>query len=172
MQMNRSRLVLAVVASIIAIALTPLTALAATMYDLVRGVEVYATSTEGRFTGQASGNLPGYWYADVIHTPLSGSSATATIDGGTFDLVTNIRNQSTLVSGQFTGGSVVQTGGFSGCTNQTYLVNGTLSNVGAYGRQHHGTGTFAATLTHYRVSLLGRCLVYAASIAGYVTLQF
>ena len=159
--MNRSRLVLAVVASTIAISLTPLTALAATMYDSVRGVEVYATSTEGRFTGQASGNLPGYWYADVIHTPLSGSSATATIDGGTFDLVTNIRNQSTLVSGQFTGGSVVQTGGFSGCTNQTYAVKGALSNG----------GSFVATLTHYRVSLLGRCLVYAASIAGVVILN-
>ena len=170
--MNRFRLVLAVVASTIAISLTPLTAVAATNYhDSVRGVEVYATSTEGRFTGQAGGDLPGTWYADVIHTPLSGSPATATIDGGVFDLVTNLHNQSTLVTGQFTGGSVAQTGGFSDCTNQTYLVNGTLSNVGAYGRPHHGTGTFAATLTHYRASLLGYCLVYSASIAGYVTLQ-
>ncbi|GEM_PF-2217363 len=171
--MNRFRLVLAGVASTIAISLTPLTAVAAPTYqDSVTGVEVYATSTEGRFTGQASGDLPGLWYADVIHTPLSGSPATATIDGGVFDLNTDLHNQSTQITGQFTGGSVVQTGGSStDCMNQAYAVNGTLSNVGVYGRPDHGTGTFAATLTHYRISLDGYCVVYAASIAGYVTLQ-
>jgi hypothetical protein len=170
--MKRGRVVLAVVTSTIAISLTPLTAVAATTYhDSVRGLEVYATSTEGRFTGQAAGDLPGYWYADVIHTPLSGSPATATIGGGAFDLVTSLHNQSTLVTGQFTGGSVVQTGGLSDCTNQTYLVDGTLSKVGVYGGPAHGTGTFKASLTHYRVALHGYCLIYAASIAGNVTLQ-
>jgi hypothetical protein len=159
MQMNRIRLVLAVGAGTVAISLTPLTALAATPYhDTVRGIELSATSTEGRFAGQAGGDLPGYWYADVIHTPLNGSAA---ISGGTFVLATNVKNQATLVTGQFTGGSVVQTGGISGCTNQTYAVNGALSNG----------GSFVATLTHYRVSIYGHCLIYAASIAGLVTLN-
>jgi hypothetical protein len=171
--MNRFRLVLAGVGSTVAISLTPLTAVAApTYHDSVNGVEVYATSTEGRFTGQAVGDLPGLWYADVIHTPLGGSPATAAIDGGVFDLFTDLHNQSTQVTGQFTGGSVMQTGSSSECTNQTYTVDGTLSNVGVYGRPDHGTGTFAATLTHYRLSLGGYCVIYAASIAGYVTLQF
>lgn len=171
--MKRFRLGFAVVAGTIGISLTPLTAMAATTYnDSATGLEVYATSTEGRFAGQAGGDLPGYWYADVVHTPLSGSPATATIDGGVFDLDTNLHNQSILVSGQFTGGSVVQTGGISGCTNQTYAVNGTLSSVGVYGRPAHGTGTFAATLTHYRISIGGYCVIYAASIGGDVTLQF
>jgi len=172
--MKRFRLVLAVVASTVAISLTPLTALAATTkiyHDSVGGVEVYATTTEGRFTGQASGKLPGLWYADVIHTPLS-SSAAATISGGAFDLTTSLNNQPTLITGRFSGGTVMQTGGFSGCTNQTYAVDGTLSNVGVYGRPDRGKGTFVATLTHYRVSILGHCLIYGASIGGLVTLNF
>ncbi len=171
--MNRLRLVLAVVGTIVATCLTPLTAVAAPTYqDAVMGVEVYATSTEGQFTGQASGDLPGYWYADVVHTPLGGSPATATIDGGIFDLYTDLHNRSTLVTGQFTGGSVVQTGGFSDCADQTYAVTGTLSKVGVYGRPDHGAGMFAATLTHYRASLDGYCVIYAASIVGYVILEF
>ena len=172
--MKRFRLVLAVVASTVAISLTPLTAVAATTtkyHDSVGGVEVYATSTEGRFTGQASGNLPGFWYADVIHAQLS-STAAATISGGAFDLSTTLNNQPTLVTGQFSGGTVKQTGGFSDCTNQTYSVDGTLSKVGVYGRPDRGKGTFMATLTHYRVSIHGYCLIYAASIAGWVTLNF
>jgi hypothetical protein len=172
--MKRFRLVLAVVASTIAISLTPLTAVAATTriyHDSVGGVEVYATSTEGRFTGQAGGKLPGFWYADVIHTPLS-SSAAATISAGAFDLSTSLNNQPALVTGQFSGGTVTQTGGFSDCTNQTYAVDGTLSKVGVYGRPDRGKGTFVATLTHYRVSIYGYCLIYAASIAGLVNLNF
>ena len=172
--MKRFRFVLAVVAGIIAISLTPLTGVAATTKgykDSVGGVEVYATSTEGRFTGQASGKLPGLWYADVIHAPLS-STPPWIISGGAFDLSTSLDNQPTLVTGQFSGGTVKQTGGFSDCTNQTYAVDGTLSNVGVYGRPDHGKGTFMATLTHYRVSIHGYCLIYAASIAGWVTLNF
>jgi hypothetical protein len=174
MQMKRFRLVLAVVATTIAISLTPLTAVAATTkiyHDSVGGVEVYATSTEGRFTGQASGKLPGVWYADVIHEAL-GSTASPKIRGGAFDLSTSLDNQPTLVTGQFTAGTVKQTGGFRDCTNQTYAVDGTLSNVGVYGRPDSGNGMFMATLTHYRVSIHGYCLIYAASIAGWVNLNF
>jgi hypothetical protein len=171
--MNRIELVVAIAVGAIAVSLTPLTALAAPTYqDSVTGVEIYATSTEGQFTGQATGDLPGQWYADVMHTALSGSPETATINGGVFDLYTDLHNQSVLITGQFTGGSVTQTAGFSGCTDQTYAVDGTLSSVRVYGRPDHGSGTFAATLTHYRISLDGFCVTYAASIGGTVTLQF
>jgi hypothetical protein len=33
-----------------------------------------------------------------------------------------------------------------------------------------GTGHFAATLTHHRRSVLGRCWLYAATVGGTVTL--
>lgn len=155
-----------------AVAVMQTAALAASYSDAVSGVEIYATSTEGQFAGQASGDLPGYWYADVIHTPLSGSPETAAITGGSFYLSTTVHNQPSLVTGLFSGGSVVQTGGFAGCTNQTYSVTGNLTDVGLYGKRHAGTGTFAAVLTHYRYEAYGYCLTYAASIAGTVNLAF
>jgi hypothetical protein len=156
-----------------AVVLAALPAVAASQYlDSVSGIEVSATSTEGVFAGTAGGDLPGYWAATVDHTPLSGNPQTATIDGGSFDLLTVLHNKATHVVGSFTGGSVVQTGGFSGCVDQTYSVNGQLGDVGVYGRPDHGTGTFTATLTHYRISIDGYCIIYAASIAGTVLLDF
>jgi hypothetical protein len=166
----------AVFALIVAVAVCVIgmsTAYAARQYeDSVAGYEVYATSTEGVFTGTASGQLPGYWSADVLHTPLSGTPQTATIDGGTFNLYTELHNQATHVTGAFSGGSVVETAGFTGCADQVYAVTGHLINVGVEGRPDRGTGTFAATLTHYRVDLGGYCVIYAASIQGAVTLDF
>jgi hypothetical protein len=63
-------------------------AAAATTYtDTISGYEYYATSTDGKFAGTASGPLPGSWVADVQHTPLCLSCATtATITGGSFSL--------------------------------------------------------------------------------------
>jgi hypothetical protein len=160
----------------VATAVMPVTALAQThsYSDSVVGVEVYATSTEGVFTGSASGALPGTWTADVLHTPLSGTPATATITGGSFHLATALNKNGVLITGTFVydGGSVVQTGGFSGCVDQTYAVNGALDQVGVYGKADRGSGNFSATLTHYRVLVLGYCLTYGASIAGNVTLSF
>jgi hypothetical protein len=173
MSMRRSpKWILAVVVGLVALAMAQATALAAGYSDTVSGREIYATSTEGRFAGQAAGALPGYWYADVVHTPLTGSPETAAITGGIFDLSTTISGQPVLVTGLFSGGSVVQTGGFGGCTNQTYSVSGDLTNVGPYGGSQTGTGTFAAVLTHYRYSSYGYCITYAASIAGTVNLAF
>jgi hypothetical protein len=51
------------------------------------------------------------------------------------------------------------------CTNQVYTVDGSLRNVPVT-----GTGHFVATLTHHRRSVLGRCLLYAATVGGTVTL--
>lgn len=90
---------------------------------------MYATSTEGVFTGTASGALPGTSTADVLHTPLLGSpDQKATITGGSFDLATVLNTNDVLITGTFVndGGSVVQTGGSYGCVDQTYSVNGAL----------------------------------------------
>lgn len=137
-------------------------AYATTTYnDTVQGAEYYATSTQGRFAGYASGDLPGSWVAVVNHTPLSPN---ATITGGTFTL-----NGTTDASGTFTAGTVTQTAAGSGCRNQQYHLEGTLGNV-VVGAATGGTGTFSGTLTHYRYPLFGRCVTYSATIGGQVSL--
>src|SRR5688572_1852092 len=100
-------------------------AAAATTYsDTINGYEYYFTSTEGRFAGNASGSLPGYWNAQVQHTPLCLSCpTTATITGGSFSLSTRIEWSPTLVTGNFTGGTVQVTDPGAGCTNQTFAVD-------------------------------------------------
>src|SRR5919201_3503707 len=158
----RKALIASTVALIVAAVLAP-SALAAQQYqDSVSGVEVSATSTEGVFAGTASGDLPGLWAADVLHTPLSGSPESATITGGTFDLLTQYHNHYTDITGTFSGGSVVQTAGFTGCVDQVYAVTGQLVDVGILGKPDHGTGAFDATLIHHRILLNGNCVIYAA----------
>ena len=157
------------VALIVAMAF-PISATAATVSDsyAIRGFEYFATSTQGRFAGKASGSSgdSAAWNAVVNHTPLT---TTSTITGGAADLATS---NGVLVRGQFSGGSVTQTGGFSGCTNQTYDVVGTLEPVTRSDSNRTGTGSFSATLTHYRTSIFGRCVVYSASVRGVITLSF
>jgi hypothetical protein len=81
------------------------------------------------------------------------------------------RNEKTLISGSFTGGTIQVTHRGAGCTNQTFAVNGILDNVGPwYGG--HGSGTFSATLTHYRTSIFGSCITYGASVRGMISLSF
>ena len=163
--MGKRKVLLALVLAL-ALAAAPQAALAASYTDSIVGVEIYATSTLGVFTGSASGDLPGAWYAAVQHTPLSGSPQTATITGGSFKLRTT--DGETTVLGAFTGGSVTQTGGFSDCANQTYAVIGDL----AISAPATGTGSFSAVLTHYRAIIFGRCVTYAASVVGQVTLDY
>jgi hypothetical protein len=156
-----------------AVGLTARPALAATSYrDAVIGVEIAATATEGQFVGTAAGQLPGAWHITVDHQPLAGATPAA-ITGGSLGLATLLAGRPTTVTGVFSGGSVTQISGFSGCTNQTLVVSGTLADVGTQvGSQATGTGVFSATLTHYQVSIFGRCVAYSASIAGSVTLSF
>jgi hypothetical protein len=145
------------------------TATAAQTYnDTISGYEYAFTSTEGRFAGSASGALPGFWDADVRHTPLCLScTPTATITGGSFSLATG----SGLVSGRFTGGTVQVINAGSNCTNQTFAVNGVLGAVGRWSGGS-GTGLFSATLTHYRQRIFGSCVSYAASVNGTLSLTF
>jgi hypothetical protein len=165
----RKTLLSSVVISAAAVLLSPVTALAASHTDSVGGIEVFATSTTGVFTGTAGGSLPGVWSATVNHTPLGTS---ATITGGSFDVVSALGGLPAVVAGSFNGGSVVQTGGFHGCVNQTFNVNGSLVSVGVVGQPDTGTGSFAAVLTHLRFPFFGRCITYGATIKGTVNLNF
>lgn len=142
-----------------------------TYYDHVSGIETYATSTEGRFSGVATGDLPGAWQAVVIHDPLTGS-VPAAITGGSVALATVLGGSPATVNGSIAGGSVTQLSGFSGCGNEDYAVVGTLSAVGLAGGPRKGTGTLNITLTHYQTSLFGYCFTYGASVTGTISLTF
>jgi hypothetical protein len=143
---------------------------AATYSDTVSGYEYAFTSTDGRFAGTASGALPGSWTADVQHTPLCRScTPTATITGGSFSLATTHNGLPALVSGSFVGGTVQITNVGSNCSNEKFAVNGILGHVGWWS-SGSGSGTFKATLTHYRHSVFGHCLTYGASIRGTLSL--
>jgi hypothetical protein len=150
----------------------PAAALASQTYsDTSSGYEYYFTSTDGRFAGTASGALRGAWNANVQHTKLCLScTPTATITGGGFQLATSLHGTPSLVTGSFTGGTVQVIHKGVSCTNQTFAVHGLLGSVGPYGG--HGTGTFNATLTHHRTSILGTCITYAASVSGTIDLTF
>ena len=158
-----------ILAAAAALTLVPATAIAATASaysDPISGFEYAAAVTQGSFAGAALGDVPGAWSATVDHTPLG---TWATITGGGFSLVSYRDGALTTITGAFTAGTVQQLSGFSGCVNQRYAVNGLLSNVG-FGTAGSGTGTFAATLTHYRTKIFGSCVTYSASISGSLSL--
>jgi len=169
--MNLQRLIILLAATLALLVAAP-TAIAAQSYsDTVSGYEYAFTSTDGKFAGSASGSLPGAWNADVQHTPLCLScTPTATITGGSFSLATRHNGVPALVSGDFVGGTVQVTNPGASCTNQTFRVNGILGNVGRWSAGS-GSGTFNVTLTHYRHSIFGRCVSYAASVRGTLTLN-
>jgi hypothetical protein len=152
------------------IVLSPAAASAATTYtDSASGYEYSATSTEGRFAGQATGALPGAWNATVDHTPLSPD---ATVTGGDFSLATVLHDSPVVVHGAVTGGSVIrQNPGATGCVSQYYAVTLWLGSVGT-GGTGTGSGAFNGTLVHQRTTVFGQCLTYAATIAGSLALTF
>ncbi len=161
---RRWSLALAGAGAALAALVAPLEAGAATLYkDSAHGVEVYATSTEGVFTGTAGGSLPGAWAATVRHTVLSPN---ASINGGSFSLATAVSGTPTLVSGSFKKGSVTLMEQDGSCGDQVYRVWATIDDVGELGHTHTGWGSLSATLTHYRVSLFGACITYGATITG------
>jgi hypothetical protein len=149
--------------------LVPATAGAATQTSRfsISGTEVSATSTTGRFVGAASGSALGTWYAEVLHDPLGGGvgAQVAIQSGGSFGMALDQAEPAYVVSGQFSGGKIEVISSGTNCKNQVYAVDGDLKNVSVT-----GTGHFAATLTHHRRSVLGRCWLYAATVSGTVTL--
>ena len=166
---SRLRLAIAPLALAAAVAL-PATVLAATVSDTytIRGAEYYATSTQGRFAGTASGNTgdSATWQATVNHTPLTD---TADITGGTARLVTS---RLVVVRGEFTDGDVTLVSRAPGCGTETFAVNGSLDNVTRSDSNSVGTGDFAATLTHYRAALFGTCRTISATVRGTIELSF
>jgi hypothetical protein len=138
----------------------------------VAGTEIGFTSTEGTFVGTAGGNAGdgGSWKAVVDHTELS--SLPAAITGGTFAMKTIGPGLSTdVVQGVFDGGSISLVDAGLGCHNQKYDVDGTLAGIQTK-TSSGGTGEFHVLLTHYRVSVLGRCVTYSASVAGTATFSY
>ena len=169
--MNLRRLII-LLAAALALLVAPATAAAAQTYsDTISGYEYAFTSTDGKFAGTASGALPGSWNADVQHTPLCLScTPTATITGGSFSLVTRHNGLPALAVGTFVGGTIQVTNVGAHCTNQTFAVNGILGDVGWW-PSGSGSGSFRVTLTHYRHSILGRCVTYGASVRGTLSLS-
>jgi hypothetical protein len=158
--------------AVLALAAPAVASAAGTYSDAIRGHEYYYTSTDGRFAGTAAGAFPGGWNADVQHTKLCLScTPTATVTGGSFSLATALGAVPTLVTGKFTGGTVQVINKGADCTDQTFAVDGVLGSVGPWSRGH-GSGTFRATLTHYRTSILGSCVTYGASVTGALSLSF
>jgi hypothetical protein len=158
-----------ILAAAAALTLAPAAAIAAeapAYSDPVSGLEYAAAVTQGSFVGTALGAMPGAWSATVDHTPLDTS---ATITGGEFSLATYRDGTLTTITGHFTAGTIQQLSGFTGCVSQQYAVNGLLGNVG-FRSPGSGTGTFAATLTHYRTTIFGSCVTYSASISGSLSL--
>ena len=166
---SRLRLAIAPLALAAAVAL-PASVLAATVSDTytIRGAEYYATSTQGRFAGTASGNTgdSATWQATVNHTSLTD---TADITGGTARLVTS---RLVVLQGQFTGGDVTLINRAAGCGTETFAVDGTLENVTRSDKRAIGSGEFVATLTHYRASLFGTCRTISATVRGTISLDF
>jgi hypothetical protein len=134
----------------------------------IEGYEYYATSTQGRFAGWATGSAgdTGVWNAVVDHTTLTD---TAQITGGYARLATSNR---VIVRGRFSDGSVTQVSEQPGCGDQAYAVVGALSHVTRSDSPRKGTGTFEATLTHFRALVFGRCQVYSARVTGTIALSF
>ena len=98
--MHFRRTLLVIALAVLAMSLPRTVGAAQTYNDKISGHEYYATSTDGKFAGSASGALPGDWNADVRHTPLCLScTPTATITGGSFLLVTTLKSVPALVTG-------------------------------------------------------------------------
>ena len=151
--------------------------------SFVSGFEFYATSTQGRFAGSATGQgasgLSGAWSIVVDHTSLSGcwqrNQTCGRVTGGSFSLV--VPNPTEVVRGSFNGqtteeqiDTIVLLDPGGSCSNQRYWIADGLHNVGAW--DNLGTGSFGAVLTHYRHSIFGQCITYSATVQGMVELNF
>jgi hypothetical protein len=140
----------------------------------VTGLEYAFTQTVGSFAGLATGNAGdrGAWNTSVEHDPLG--SVPTYVNGGTFEMATrSTAGRSDFVTGAFVnhGGMITTIDSGAGCTNQRFLVTGRLVDV-APSTTSGGTGAFSVVLTHFRISLFGRCVTYSASVAGTVKFMY
>jgi hypothetical protein len=137
----------------------------------VTGYEYAFTRSVGSFAGSGSGNdEAAVWNARVEHDPL-GSTPTH-VNGGAFQLGTlSMGNRHVdYATGTITrhSGTITTLKSGANCTNQEYRVTGALEDV-ATRTTSRGSGSFQVTLTHSRVSILGHCVIYKASVKGRVT---
>jgi hypothetical protein len=136
------------------------------------GTETAFTSTEGTFVGTAVGNArdAAAWKVVVDHAPLR--SLPATITGGSLTLKSLAEGGTTSsVKGSFTHGTISLVDGGRGCHDQKYDVVGDLGSVFS-STSRAGTGRVDVLLTHHRVSLLGRCVTYGATVTGTVKFDY
>ncbi len=157
----------------LAVPLAASAAPASTTFSIV-GYEYAFTQTVGNFAGTGAGNAgdTAVWNNSVQHDAL-GSTPTY-VNGGTFQMVTRSpAGHLDTVDGTFAyhGGTITNINPGANCTNQQYLVTGTLENVTTTDTAG-GSGTFSAVLTHYRYSLFGHCLIYKARVAGTVSFAY
>ena len=135
------------------------------------GNENAITSTVGSFAGTGQGNAGdrALWNTSVQHDPLG--SGPANINGGSFQMVTwSPTGHADSVTGTFVSGTITPVP-TQGCTNQQFLVAGALQDV-ATTTTSDGSGNFSATLTHYRIPLFGRCVIYNARVVGMVSFTY
>jgi len=138
------------------------------------GYEYAFTSTAGSFVGRGSGNAgdTAAWNAFVQHDRL-GSNPTY-VNGGSFAMATRSSSGALdFVKGTFAyhAGTITTLNAGANCTNQQYRVSDGLRNVST-STSSGGAGSFAVTLTHYRYSLFGHCLIYKARVFGMVTFTY
>jgi hypothetical protein len=138
------------------------------------GYEYAFTSTAGSFAGRGSGNAgdTAGWNAYVEHDRL-GSDPTY-VNGGSFVMATaGPSGALDFVTGTFAyqGGTIITQDAGANCTNQQYLVSDRLENVET-STTSGGSGSFAVTLTHYRYSLFGHCVIYKARVSGTVSFSY
>jgi hypothetical protein len=146
---------------------------ASTSFAIV-GYEYAFTQTVGSFAGTGHGNAgdSAAWNIRVVHDPL-GSNPTY-VNGGSFAIATHGSNgHLDYATGAFVHhrGMITVIDPGAGCTNQRFRVTGTLQNVRT-NTTTGGSGRFVATLTHFRVSLLGHCVIYAARVSGTVSFSY
>jgi hypothetical protein len=174
--MNKgSRLFIVVTLAVAGLALTSAASAApsSTTFTIV-GYEYAFTSTVGSCAGSASGDAGDHagWNATIRHDPL-GSTPTY-VTGGSIELATaNSSGHLDYVTATlgYQSGMITTINSGRNCTNQQYLVTGDVQDV-TTSSTSNGSGTFLVTLTHYRYSLFGHCVIYKASVTGTVSFAY
>ena len=146
------RPVVVVVALVVSFPLAAAASASSSYSDSFTGTEIVpVSSVRGTFVGVARGDLPAVWRTQIVHKPLS-SGTTVAVTGGEFSIV---GVSGVTLGGPVTGGTVTVVNRGSRCSNQTYRVGVIFAG-----------GSFGGTLTHHRRSILGNCIIYAATISG------
>jgi hypothetical protein len=168
---SRTRIVLVLVSTILAMVAVPATARAYVSESYkFNGWEYWATTTVGYFAGNARGSEgdPAAWEARIEHTVQT--IPVGYITGGYAQLLSS---DLTRVRGDFSGGKLrLIDEGAGSCGNLTHKVRGALVDVTRSDNGQVGTGLLVGRLIHYRVSILGICTAYAARAYGTIYLTF